>query len=269
MEIERRAQEMGFGISNMYVTAGPDYTAGHAELRVRQDGALKDLLGRSSSGSVYLKIDYLGGDMWYLRSAVNPDRPPMPRMRGGKLPQFDFLVGGSGGLSEVEGQKWLQKGREIEEMGGVPEPAYSTTLPNGVTVEFFGICSNPSGGKQWWGPDGSLLEHSPYYNAETYGRGREDRQVYEMVWRISGARRTRHSMEGSQGSYYHRKQDRYGNDLRNLHPEGYGFDKDGRKTTWKVGVGTGDEDMQWVEFRNISLVPGRDFGFEIAEGEPF
>ena len=34
-----------------------------------------------------------------------------------------------------------------------------------------------------------------------------------------------------------------------------------------LGVARGDQDMRWVEFRNISLVPGRNFGFEIAEGE--
>ncbi len=39
---------------------------------------------------------------------------------------------------------------------------FKATLSNGVTVELIGICEHPSEGKQWWRPDGSLLEDSPY-----------------------------------------------------------------------------------------------------------
>lgn len=35
---------------------------------------------------------------------------------------------------------------------------FKATLSNGVTVELAGICEYPSEGKQWWKPDGSLLD---------------------------------------------------------------------------------------------------------------
>lgn len=46
---------------------------------------------------------------------------------------------------------------ESVEPGSVPKSArpFSTTLPNGVTVEVVGICEYPSAGKQWWRPDGT------------------------------------------------------------------------------------------------------------------
>jgi len=268
LEIEKHVQEMGFRIRTMHVTAGPDYTAGHAQLQEHQDSAWKQLLVRSYPVPIFLKIDYLGENMWYLRSASNPGRLPMPSIRAGSLPHLEFLVGGSDNLSKAQIEQCLWKGRDTESMATVPEPACSTTLPNGVRIEFFGICSNPSAGRKWWGPDGTLFEHPLYYNAEAYAPLRKDRRIYEMAWRISGARQTRALMEGSQGCYYHLMRDRYGNDLRNIDPEGYDFDKDRTKTTLKIGVATEKEDMQWVEFRNISLVPGQNFGFEIATGEP-
>ncbi|MEN8127328.1 MAG: M56 family metallopeptidase [Planctomycetota bacterium] len=39
-----------------------------------------------------------------------------------------------------------------------PTTNYTATLPNGVTVELLGICEHPSEGKQWWSPDGQLME---------------------------------------------------------------------------------------------------------------
>jgi hypothetical protein len=70
-------------------------------------------------------------------------------------------------------------------------------------------------------------------------------------------------MEGAQDSY--RVIGRYGHDLPDLEAYGYVFENDRKKTTWTVGVGAPDEEMQWVEFRNISLVPGQNFGFEIVQ----
>jgi hypothetical protein len=264
VEIERQASGKGLDVSRLRLVAGPDYTAGHVKLRVDEDSLLKDVFRPSLDWALYLKIDYVGKDIWYLRNAVNPDLHRTPRFNNETPPQLEFLVICSGDITDAQTKKLMEKGRQLQDMQIGPKASYSVTLSNGATAEFFGICSNPSAGKQWWGPDGSLLEHSPYYNAEKYGSGRSDRRIYEMVWRISGANRTQSSMEGAQGSYYHQKQDRYGNDIRYWHPEAYGFEKDRKTTTWRIGMGSSSEDMQRVEFRNISLVPGQDFGFEIV-----
>ena len=39
---------------------------------------------------------------------------------------------------------------------------YKVTLDNGVTVELMGVCEHPSADKQWWNPDGNLLEQRPW-----------------------------------------------------------------------------------------------------------
>ncbi|OHB54883.1 MAG: hypothetical protein A2173_03305 [Planctomycetes bacterium RBG_13_44_8b] len=66
--------------------------------------------------------------------------------------------------------------------------SFSKTLPNGVTVELVGVSRNPTEGKQWWRPDGSLLDKSPYH---TIGGGvviQDDNEfkAYQFVARISG-----------------------------------------------------------------------------------
>lgn len=288
MQIERQALKMGFEVSKMGVSAGPDCTAGHAEVLMCEDTALKNRSRPSMGGGAYLKIDYLGKDIWYLRGAADTDNDLKRLMQPGEPIQLEFLVTAAGPLSKAEGQTWLEKGRNIQPAVVNTDLAHRATLANGATVEFFGICSNRSGGKRWWGPDGSLLDHLPYDSAAAPGGPGEDMQAYEMAWRISVGRRiskstvmsgdsrtatTRITLEGHRIRQeleglqeYYQVIDRYGHDLEDLGAYGYVFENDRKKTTWKVGVGVGDEDVQWVEFKNISLVPGQDFGFEIVQG---
>ncbi|NQV34083.1 MAG: M56 family metallopeptidase, partial [Phycisphaeraceae bacterium] len=66
----------------------------------------------------------------------------------------------------------------------VMKAKYGVTLPNGVTVELLGLCEHPSTGKQWWSPDGSLLESAPYQKSsdrEAYN----DLPLYEIVYRVN------------------------------------------------------------------------------------
>ncbi|MHC4476915.1 MAG: hypothetical protein ACYTEL_14810 [Planctomycetota bacterium] len=288
MEIERQSLEMGFEVSKMRISAGPDCTAGHAAVLMCEDTALKNRSRPSMSGGAYLKIDYLGNDIWYLRGAADTDNDLKRLMQPGEPIQLEFLVTAAGPLSKAEGQTWLEKGRNIQPAVVNTALAHRATLANGASVAFFGICSNTSGGKRWWGPDGSLLDHSPYDSAVAPGGPDENMQAYEMAWRISVGRRiskstimsgdsrtatTRITLEGHRIRQeleglqeYYQVIDRYGHDLEDLGAYGYVFENDRKKTTWKVGVGVGDDDLQWVEFRSISLVPGQDFGFEIVQG---
>jgi hypothetical protein len=79
------------------------------------------------------------------------------------------------------------KDEEIFDFALEPEKAsdsseFKKTLPNGVTVELIGICEHPSEGKQWWKPDGSLLEDRPYDKGNTHSGGRGSK--YELAFRI-------------------------------------------------------------------------------------
>ncbi len=64
---------------------------------------------------------------------------------------------------------------------------FIVTLNNGVTVELLGICEHPSFGKQWWMPNGDLLEEAPY-DDEPFGRAfpKWGEKGYKFGVRISG-----------------------------------------------------------------------------------
>jgi hypothetical protein len=52
--------------------------------------------------------------------------------------------------------------KEISQNSELKTENFTATLPNGVTVELLGVCDHPSAGKQWWQPDGSILNNRPY-----------------------------------------------------------------------------------------------------------
>ncbi len=239
-QIERQVGKAGFDLYRLKVEPGPDFSAGHAEVRGRNNSVLRGFFGGHSSMETYLKIDHLGNDVWYANSARHRRRRNIPR----RTLELEFLVHPTSEFSTSERRDLLAKGRKFQQSKVIAPSKWKATLPSGATVEFIGICENPSAGKQWWGPDGSPLDFVPYINTEPYGRPRDDRKLYEFAWRIhhsSNGGATRHSFEGSKGSYYRQIRDRYGNSMiQGLSANGYGFDKTRRKTTWNVGLAAGD-----------------------------
>lgn len=71
--------------------------------------------------------------------------------------------------------------------GGTDKSDFIVTLNNGVTVEVLGVCEHPSFGKQWWTPNGDLLEEAPY-DDEPFGRAfpKWGEKGYKFAVRISG-----------------------------------------------------------------------------------
>ncbi len=65
---------------------------------------------------------------------------------------------------------------------------FNTKLPNGVTVELIGICEHPSEGKQWWRPDGAILEpdHAPSDHSRMTVKPDETEQARELALRFAG-----------------------------------------------------------------------------------
>jgi hypothetical protein len=240
-EIDKQVRKAGYELRNLSVEPGPDYSAGYAEVRGYNQGFLRGILGRPSSVEAYLKIDYLGNDIWYAKSAVNPLRPIPARQRL----DCEFLICPQGDVPTPTRKELIEKGRQKQQQdGSVPESKWKAVLSNGATVEFIGICENPSAGKTWWGPDGSGLNYVPYINTEAYGRPREDRKIYEFAWRTTSPRGNQavtYSLEGSTGSYYRQIHDRYGDRIiEGLSANGYGFDKSQQKTTFKLGLAAKD-----------------------------
>jgi len=268
--IERQILTAGYGLRSVKIEPGPDFSAAHAEVGVRTEGVFRGMFGGYYWGDVYLKIDLLGDDIWYAADAPNPQRPG-PRRR--QEIDLEFFACLTGGIPEPKRAEMLEKGRKMQKTVTVHAPSkWKAKLPNGAIVQFIGICENPSAGKQWWGPDGTPIDYVPYLNSEVYGNPRDDRQTYEMVWKVefpempdgSSGGGTSTRLEGSMGSYSRSVRDRYGNRvLGNFSAGGYSFKKSRKKTTLNTGAKVGDDEYERVEFQNISLVPGEDQGFKI------
>jgi len=83
------------------------------------------------------------------------------------------------------------------------ESSFTATLPNGVTVELVGICEHPSAGKQWWRPDGSVLERAPYEKSDssiTPMTGRKAREIAISIEDFDNDIGFRYEIEGVQNS---------------------------------------------------------------------
>lgn len=270
-EIERQMLAVGYGLRSLKIEPGPDFSAAHAEVGVRTEGVFRGMFGGYYWGDLYLKIDLLGDDIWYAADAPNPQRPG-PRRQEIDL---EFFVCPTGEIPESKRAELLEKGRKIQKHPTVAASSkWKAKLPNEAIVQFIGLCETPSAGKQWWGPDGSTIDYVPYLNSEAYGPGRDDRNTYEMVWKVefpqmpdgSSGGGTSINLEGSMGSYGRSVRDKYGNRvLGEFSAGGYSFKKSQRKTTLKLGVKLGEEsEYQQVEFKDISLVRGENQGFKIG-----
>ncbi len=270
-EIDRHVEAEGFELRRLEVTCGPDRSAASAELRAGRSGLLSGLRGDPSSRQAYLKIDLLEDDVWYVKSALDSRHPMPTAMRHRFELELEFLVSAAGAVPKERRANLLEQGRAKQAETPQSPSKWRVTLPNGATVEFVGICESPSGGKDWWGPDGSRLEYVPYVNCERYCRPLEDRSIYEIAWRVTmppaGKSGTSSSLEGSVGSYGRQIHDRYGSTIREgLHAQGYAFEKSRKTTTLRLGVSVDEGEREWVRFENISLVAGEDPGFEIVQG---
>jgi hypothetical protein len=268
-QIEKEVSAAGFSLRDLTVEPGPDFSAAHAELTVHTEGVLRGIFGGYFWGNIYLKIDYLGDDIWYAKIAPHPQRGTMPRRD--KI-DLEFLICPTAPIPDSQRVALLEKARMIQPDAAVIAPSkWKVALPNGATIEFIGICENPSAGKKWWGPDGSPLDYAPYLNSEAYDAPREDRKIYEMAWKMelpqmpngNSGGGTQTSLDGCVGSYSQPVRDRYGDQIYNLNAQGCAFEQPRTKTTLNLGVSVGDGQYQNVTFENISLIPGQDQGFKI------
>lgn len=109
--IEKEVASAGLEIRNVKVEPGPDYSAAHAEVGARSSGVLSGMFGGHFSGDLYLKIDCLGGDIWYAKTTPDPRWPKMVRRN---QPELEFLICASGDIPASQRTELLEKGRKIE-----------------------------------------------------------------------------------------------------------------------------------------------------------
>jgi len=211
IEVEKQVSNAGFELRELKVEPGPDFSAAHAELRATTKGFLRGIFGGYSLVQAYLKIDYLGNDVWYVKSHVNPMMPAPPRRRL----DLEFLVCPAGDIAGSQRSELIEKGRDIQQPARVQPSKWQATLPNGVMVELLGICEHPSDGKQWWRPDGSLLEEAPFSKSTCGLSPRHLKaKAYCIAWRSSSVDYQSSSTAGSIGSGSGMMVDKYGSYIR-------------------------------------------------------
>ncbi|MHC4119407.1 MAG: hypothetical protein ACYSWO_18080 [Planctomycetota bacterium] len=240
-QIEKHLGQAGFKPYRLKVAPGPNFSAGHAEIRGRNDSVMSQFFGGRTYVETYLKIDYLGNDIWYAKSARHPQRGSIAR----RNLDLEFIVCPTAEIADSRRQDLLAEGRKMQQSVRTASSAQQVTLANGTTIEFIGVCESPSAGRQWWGPDGSLLDYVPYINAEPNRRTGQGTKIYDLAWSIrhpSGSYGYRQSWEGTRGSHSRQVRDRYGyRPMQELSGGGRGFEESRRKTTWRLGVAGG----QW------------------------
>ena len=271
-EIDKKVIAKGFKLDVLDVKPGQDFSAAHSEFYAKnnKNKILRRILGGISKLNMTLKIDHLGNGTWYVKgkddSGLNPDQASKY--------DIEFLVNANGKIAKSKYKVLLEKGREIQKPFVIPVSKWQTTLSNGMKIEFLGICENPSAEKQWWGPDGTLVDYVPYTSSFEYEEPKKNSKVYEFVWRITH-RPTNlgfgTTFEGSDGANYTINKDRYSLSLwptNSLNIQTSGFDDSKVKATFVIKLSQNNTNEQTVLFKNISLVSGQNQGFEIEVLEP-
>lgn len=275
--IEAYITRKGYLLSGVRITPGPDYSAATGWANTHRTGWALRLRLAPKDTSTRLLIDHLGNDIWYVRTAPPQPIEPSPR----PSIEMELLVSATGRIPRRDRQKLLAEGRAKQAPESRPPSKWQVTLPSGARVELIGVCESPSGGKAWWNPDGNPLGYAPYINYEHHTFQYERRSVrakkiarmkaYEIAWQ---AYRVEESILPNLrikrfhiGSFFNEVQNRYGRVLFSPDSECFAVDESDNTTTAWVSVRTKNGPTEWVMFKNISLVPGQDMGFEIVQGD--
>ena len=144
MEIDRQVQVAGCELYDLKVEPGPDFSAGHAELRARSRGFIKQFFGGSHSVESYLQIDHLGNDIWYAKSTQNPKRPMMMSRRQLNL---EFLICLDGDISGSQRKELIEQGRQKQrQLPSVPQSRWKAVLPDHISHSDPNVPSGTVGG---------------------------------------------------------------------------------------------------------------------------
>ncbi len=134
------------------------------------------------------------------------------------------------------------------------ESQFIATLPNGVTVELFGICEHPSTGKQWWRPDGSILSQRPF--EKLYQRWHTKREYYELALKIENPENRKLSIISKPGGVF------------NLYPDniwgGWVLSEGKKMRNQSIGIAQGP----WKTIMEADPMHIQSFG-DIAFGKAF
>ena len=263
--IDAEAVSRKLDIRVMRFESSPSGAGGYAEMSMSKESFftplfgrtwLRRLFGRSNHYSVEYKFGHLGEGVWYARSQ------PIRIAPRNSDTDFDFVVTASG-EAPSDSEAWLKKGREAKDDGAPAQVPWGQALDIGSKVELIGVCEYPSAGKNWWGPDGTALDYVPCYSRPfPIGSGPTGR-AYQIAVRIKEARPTRMRFEGWLNEVSPAF-DVYGRWVEGVQVYVFEWRKPEESVSVTVGYGRDESSgYEEVDFEKISLVPGKNGGFEI------
>jgi hypothetical protein len=264
MEIEGQVLNAGYELDSLELEAGFDYNAAYAVIQGHGENVVYkylDLGGGSKTVRAYLKIDYLGNDIWYAKTWPHPKRT----LKSDRKLDLEFLIFPDEQIPHSQYRKYIEQGRKLQQSESFPTAKWKAALPDGVVIEIIGIrySNNPD---KWWGPDGSALEFPDYFKIEPI---KADENTSQIVWQIKFpenrvGRRTFFVPEGAKDTRTVAAHDRYGNAESVMISV---YDSSLEKISFRIGAQASGQTSQYVNFENVSLVPGRNQGFNIETGE--
>ena len=264
MEIDGQVLNSGFELDSLELEAGPDYTGAYAIIRGSGESVIHKYLGLGASRKnvqSYFKIDYLGNDTWYAGTAPHPKR----KLESDRKLNLEFLIFPEEQISRSQYRKYIKLGRRVQQSDDFLSSKWKASLPNGITIEIIGIKSDIEP-DIWWGPDGSALEFPDYFQIEPIN---QYDNVTLVAWQIKlpekkEGKQMFFDLKGVKDTRTVEARDKYGN-VENVFISF--FDNPLQKTDFRIGIKESDGVTRIANFNNISLIPGKEQGFEIEVEE--
>ncbi|MHC4551744.1 MAG: hypothetical protein ACYSUT_03105, partial [Planctomycetota bacterium] len=206
-------------------------------------------------------------DVWHVQTFPEKKHPIPPAY---ETLNFEFIMHNGNVLSEEEARRLPEEMNKKFSLDAPDNPDWKMTMINGIEVELMGICTNPSFGGDWWGPDGRPLDYQPFFGKESAGKTDENRTSYDAAFRIYWPKGTDESGTTIQVVTSNASA-KLSKGTSGYHPEksvivlNLTAEKEVTEVDIKVEIGVQEQKKKTVIFRSIPLVPGKSDSFNITE----
>jgi hypothetical protein len=269
-EIERQTARQDYVLSHLRIKPYADRATARGEIRTRYRSGFtwpRQLRDRNIFPEKLLKIDHVGGGIWYVQGI---EKTPKSWSKNLAL---EFLISARGRIARSKYRKLLSEARRKHSAVRKPRKEWTAALANGARLELAGVCDFPSPGKKWWGPDGTSLGYEPiYYLPEHDDRWNDLRDGYnpgnkprlEVAFAISwpnGITDDRvFKMPLGGGNVFSRAGSLAEEEVLVF---AYSCERGRQSVDATVRVSVDKVRFETVTFKNISLIGGVDMGFVI------
>jgi hypothetical protein len=269
-EIERQTALQDYVLSHLRIKPYADRATARGEILTRYRSGFtlpRQLRGRNMFPDPLLKIDHVGGGIWYVQGIEKTPKSWSKNLR------LEFLISARGRIARSKYKKLLSEARRKHSAVRKPRKEWTAALANGVRLELAGVCDYPSPGKKWWGPDGTSLGYEPiYYLPEHndrwndllagYSRGGELRMevAFAISWPNGMSDNRAFELLLGGGN----KSSRVGSLAEEevlVRP--YSCEQGRQSFDATVRISVDKVRFETVTFKNISLIRGADIGFVI------